>query len=290
MRHPFAIVLTLSIAVAMSACSRRQDTTPPVAGAVVTLSRSTAAVGSPIEMTYRFTVASSPPPVSDDDMVFVHFLDRDGELLWTDDHQPPTPVREWKPGAVVEYTRTMFVPKVPYAGETHVDIGLYSPRSGSRLPLTGQDVGMHAYRVATLNLARQSDTPVVVFKEGWHETEVAEGGNEWQWSRKEGVLSFRNPRRDAQLLLEADQPVRGVGPQAVELRIGSETIDRFTLRPGDRTLRRVNADAAQLGTADTVEVTVAVDRTFVPASIPELKSRDTRVLGIRVFRAYVQPK
>jgi hypothetical protein len=39
-----------------------------------------------------------------------------------------------------------------------------------------------------------------------------------------------------------------------------------------------------------VEVTVAVDKTFVPASITQLKSTDSRELGIRVFRAYVQAK
>jgi hypothetical protein len=38
-----------------------------------------------------------------------------------------------------------------------------------------------------------------------------------------------------------------------------------------------------------VEMTVAVDKTFVPASVSALGSTDTRELGIRVFRAFVQP-
>jgi len=290
MRHSLAIVLTLSIALTICACSKKQDDAPPVATAAVTLSRPAAAAGSPIDVSYRFTVAPDMKPLNDDYVVFAHFVDRDGELLWTDDHRPPTPVREWKPGEVIEYTRTMFVPKVPYTGETQVDVGLYSPQSGSRLPLGGQNAGLRAYRVATLNLAVQNDTPFVVFKSGWHQTEVEAVGTEWQWSRKEGVLSFRNPKRDAQLLFDADQPVKTAEPQTVQLRIGPAVVDSFVLRPGDRVLRRVNLGAAELGAADTVDMTVAVDRTFVPASIPELKSRDTRVLGIRVFHAYVQPK
>jgi hypothetical protein len=36
-------------------------------------------------------------------------------------------------------------------------------------------------------------------------------------------------------------------------------------------------------------MTVAVDKTFVPASVPALGSTDSRELGIRVFRAFVQP-
>jgi hypothetical protein len=39
-----------------------------------------------------------------------------------------------------------------------------------------------------------------------------------------------------------------------------------------------------------VEMTIAVDKTFVPASIPQMRSTDTRELGIRVFRTFVQPK
>ena len=35
---------------------------------------------------------------------------------------------------------------------------------------------------------------------------------------------------------------------------------------------------------------IAVDKTFVPASIPQMRSTDARELGIRVFRAFVQPK
>jgi hypothetical protein len=52
----------------------------------------------------------------------------------------------------------------------------------------------------------------------------------------------------------------------------------------------VNLTSQQLGIGETVEVTVSVDRTFVPATTTQLKSTDSRELGIRVFRAYVQAK
>jgi hypothetical protein len=32
-----------------------------------------------------------------------------------------------------------------------------------------------------------------------------------------------------------------------------------------------------------------VDKTFIPSSVPELRSTDPRELGVRVFRAFVQP-
>ena len=69
--------------------------------------------------------------------------------------------------------------------------------------------------------------------------------------------------------------------------MGETVVDRFTLAPGARELRRIRLPAAELGAGETVELSVVVDRTFVPAAMPALRSADSRELGIRVFRAYV---
>ena len=283
----------LACALIAAACGRTQQTDTPVATATVALGRADAAIGTPIEMTYRFVVAQDAPKIGEDDTVFVHFIDTDRELMWTDDHQPPVPTSQWKPGQTIEYTRTMFVPKFPYSGDTSIVIGIYSPKSGTRVPLSGQSRGQREYEVARFNLHPQADNLYVVFKDGWHETEAAEEqtGVEWQWSKKTATLTFRNPMRDALLYLQCDQPVQGLGePQHVELRVGETVIDSFPLPAGQRELRKVSLTAAQMGTGETVDVTVAVDKTFVPATITQLKSTDARELGIRVFRAYVQPK
>jgi len=251
-----------------------------------------ASVGTPIDVTYRFTVAANAQPVSGDHLVFVHFLDRDGDLLWTDDHQPDKPIGSWKAGDTIEYSRTVFVPKVSYVGPISIDVGIYAPKSGDRLPLGGQSVGMRAYRVGRFDIQQSGNNVFLVFKSGWHDAEVADptSGLEWQWSKKEGVLSFRNPKRDVELLLDVDQPVTAISPQRVELHIGSTTIDSFELPPGQRVLRRLRVTAAQLGTTDTVELGITVDKTVVPAAIPSLKSGDSRELGVRVFHTYVEPK
>jgi hypothetical protein len=291
---PFLFRLAI-VAVALSgaACGRTEDTAAPVATPAVTLSRSEVSIGSPLEMKYTFTVAPDAPAFAEDYWVFVHFMDVDGELMWTDDHQPPTATRQWKPGQRIEYERTMFVPKFPYTGQTLVEIGLFSRQTNARLPLEGETTGQRAYQVAAFDLAAQNDNQFVIFRQGWHPTEVAddEVGTEWQWSKKEATLTFRNPKRDVTAYLQVDRPVAGFPePQNVEVRIGDAVVDSFSLQPKEAALRKFPVTAAQLGTAETVEMRIVVDRTFVPASVPELKSGDPRELGVRVFRAYVDSR
>ncbi|MBI2187455.1 MAG: hypothetical protein HYU37_10130 [Acidobacteria bacterium] len=289
MRIWLAVVLT-----ALAAACSRVDDAPPVATPTVVLSQRDVAIGSPIEMTYRFAVASNAPAFADDYWVFVHFIDSNGELMWTDDHQPPTPTRQWKAGSTIEYERTMFVPKFPYVGETRVEVGLFSPATNERLPLAGETEGQRAYRVATFKMRLQTDNLFVIFRDGWYDAEVggAGSGREWQWSRTQATFAFRNPRRDVRFYLEADQPGAAAfgDPQRVELRIGDTVVDAFPVpTSGASLIRRVDIRADRLGAGETVEMTLSVDKTFVPAEVPELKSSDPRELGLRVFRAFVQP-
>ena len=251
-----------------------------------------ATIGGPVEMTYRFTVAADAPAFTEDHAVFVHFLDADGELMWTDDHDPPTPTRQWTPGLVVEYPRTLFIPRFPYVGLTRVEVGLFSPTTGDRLPLGGDSTGLRSYQVATFDLRLQSENLLVAYAGGWHNVEIGSAveGPEWRWSMKDATLSFANPERDVRFYLQLDQPAAAFAePQQVEVRAGAEVVDRFMLPPAQMELRRVDIPASALGTAETVDLTISVDRTFVPAAVPALDSRDSRELGVRVFRAFVRP-
>jgi len=277
----------------LTACSRGAEDASPVARLAVSVSPSEGEVGSPLDMTYTFLVSSDAPALPEDTYVFVHFLDADGERMWSDDHQPPTPAHEWKPGSTIRYTRTTFVPRYPYVGEARIDAGLYSRATGKRFPLSGAtDMGLHAYRVSTFNMRLQSDRPFVVFSNGWYDLEGTSdtGGPEWRWSKKTATLSFRNPKRDVALFLEADEPLQLPEPRRAEVHLGSSLIDSFALTARQREVRRMDIAASQLGNDDTVQVTIAVDKTFVPKALAPLGSPDPRELGVRVFHAYVRPK
>jgi hypothetical protein len=291
-RQYAGLMLPLVLIGLVAGCSKKTDDARPVATPSVKLSRTDAAVGSPIDVTYRFEVAPDAPPLTEDYIVFVHVLDKDRSSLWGDDHQPATPTTQWKPGSTVEYTRTMFVPKLPYVGPAQIEVGLYSLKANQRVPLGGENTGDRSIRVATFNMQLPASALFIVFRDGWHDAEVSgDVGVEWQWSKKQGTLSFRNPKQDVVLTLDVDEPVQALPePQKVEVRVGETTVDSFALPAGQRELRRIPITAAQLGAGETVDVTIGVDKTFVPAAVAQLKSLDARELGLRVFHAFVEPK
>jgi hypothetical protein len=289
---PFAVCLALGLALPFAAgCGTREDNAPPVATPAFTANRARAALGSPLDLTYRFTVSATAPAFDKDYRVLVHFLDSDDELMWTDDHAPAVPTREWKPGQRVEYTRTMFVPVYPYMGETSIRVGLYDPETGARLPLAGESDGRRAYRVGTLDLLPASDNVFIQFKDGWHNAEVSpeNAAIEWQWTRQEATLSLRNPKRDATLYLHFDGRPDLVPGQELTVRIGDEVLDTYALANTDEVIRRIPISAAQFGAGENVDIRLRLNEAFVPAQTPAAASSDTRELGLRVFHVFLEP-
>jgi hypothetical protein len=279
--------LTLSLA----GCGETEDTTPPVANMQVSLSRPKVALGSPVEVTYKFTVGPNAPALGQR-RVFAHFLDADDELMWTDDHDPPTPSTEWKPGQTIEYTRSMFIPSYPYVGAAKIVAGLYSPGNNERLKLSNEDRGDRSYKVVDFELLPQTENIFVIYKDGWHPAEVVTEGagrTEWQWTKKEATIAFRNPKRDVVLVLQLDNPATGPNAaQNVTVTIGDQTITTIPLSSQPAQVQKFPISAAQLGTGDMVEIKFTADKTFVPALESSMKSGDPRELGARFFHVFIQ--
>jgi hypothetical protein len=292
MKGPICTIL-LAALVALPGCSRRVDDEPPVATPEFAVNHTRAPLGSPLEVTYRFRVAADASRFDEDYRVLVHFKDADEQLMWTDDHDPPMPTTRWVPGQVIEYNRTIFVPVYPYIGESVVHMGLYSPRTHRRIPLTGENRGQRSYLVGRLHLLPQSENVFLIYRDGWYDAEASPGNAavEWQWTKREATISFRNPRRDSLLYLHLDgRPDLFPEPQHVTLRLGTEVLESFAVDSRDPMIRRVPLTEEQLGTADMVELKIEVDKTFVPARTQAAQSSDPRELGVRVFNAYVEPR
>jgi hypothetical protein len=267
------------------------DSAEPVATVAVGLNRTRVPLGGPLEMTYRFTVAEDAPAFGDDYRVFVHFLDGDGELMFTDDHEPSEPSSGWQQGQEIAYERRMIVPVYPYIGEVTVAVGLYSPTSGDRLPLAGEHLGQRAYGVTTMEMAPQSESGFLVFDDGWHASESVpeDPGREWRWTMGHAVLSFRNPRADSALYLEVDgRPELFDAPQILTLTIGDTVVETLELASEEPSYHVIAVSAESLGEAETVSLSLTVDPSFVPAVVTGGESADDRELGMQVFYAFLE--
>ena len=290
-RHSAPFIV--AAAVLIGACNGSPvDNAKPVASAAVSVSPAVVAPGRPIELDVKFAVAPDAPPFQEDYTVFVHVMDNDGRMIGAADHAPPTPTREWKAGTTVEYKHVDFAPVSDYVGGATFVVGLYSESTGERLPMAGEAVEPRAVKAGSFEIRERSDPYVVVFQDGWHSREAPSGsGVEWRWSTKSSTLTFANPKRNVDLIVELDQPAKVFPiPQHVEIRVGDTMVDDFDLEPGPRLVRTIALTEHQLGDDQNVDVTLVADKTFVPARLAALQVSDTRQLGVRVFRAFVQPR
>jgi hypothetical protein len=281
-----AALLVGCAAFGAAACSGTQDNEPAVATPSLSFSKDKVPINSAVTLTYKFVVA--PDAKFDKDYyVFVHVLDTDGEQMWTDDHLPPTPTTQWKPGQTIEYTRTVFVPNYPYIGAAVVRLGMYDRDTNRRLVLNAPEASRREYVVARVQILASSENIFTISESGWHPAEVDPKNpqNEWNWTQKTAVTRFRNPKKPVTLYIQYDaRPDLFTPPQQVTLKIGEQVIAQFPADAKAPALKTFDLTAEQLGTGDMVDLVFEVDKTFRPGGT------DNRELGIRIFHVYVEPK
>ena len=283
----FACVLAAGLLFA--GCQSSEPPAKPMLTPTLTMSRAKVPLGTPVDMTYKFVVAPDAK-FAENYHVFVHFADRDGQLMYTDDHDPPTPTSQWKTGETVEYTRTFFAPVYPYVGPTTVEIGMFSPDGKQRVPMAATDTGHRSYQIASFQLVAQNEGVQLIYKDGFHAVEgAAASGTGFHWTKKEAVFAItNNPKRDSLLYLDVDNPSALLNaPQQITVSMNGMTLDQFALPMHEALRRKIKIPAAAWGTAENVDLSISVDKTFVPSQLSD--SKDPRELGIRIQHAAVVP-
>ena len=289
-------VALLAMAGLATACSNlKAPTAPPVANVTFTASRPRVAIGSPIDLTYKFDVLPNAS-ISGDYTVFVHVLDADGTMIWTDDHDPPVKTSQWKPGQTIgPYTRTRFVPQFPYTGQATIVVGLYKPGANERLGLSsavddGRAASRREYKAGTLEIIPAPAN--LVFGRGWYDPDgdPQNPANRWRWTTKSAAMAMRNPKADTTLYLESDARADiFTPPQTVTIVVNGQAVSTFSATNTQAELRKIPIAASQLGTGDIVEIRIDVDRTFNPSQLP-VRALDTRDLGIRVYNVFLETR
>ena len=282
-------VILLSGAVAL-ACAPASPAPPaPVAVVAFGLDRDDIPFGESIDVTIRFDLAPAFEPLDEDYRVFLHVLDDRESFLWADDHDPPAPTSTWRPGQSIQYTRQVRIPPSPYFGRAVIAGGLYSPLSGTRLPLMGDDLGDFAYRVATVVLEPPHERSLLAYDSGWFPVEFDRASQTgWRWTTGRAVLSFQNPRRGVRLRLDVQGSPRWLDrPQRLALAVRGRTLRETTLSTNPHIHLDYELTTADLGDDDVVRLELVTDRTLMPPA-RDGGREDSRELGIRVFDIQVE--
>lgn len=273
-------------------CNRRGAVPANDITASFKANRMSAPLDSAIEVTYTWTTGPEFKKIDGDYRALVHFIDQGKVLLFTDDHAVTPPPSQWEAGKTYSYTRTLFVPVVTYIGDATVTMGLYPATGrGERIPLKGEDFGLREYTAAKIQLLAQVENVRVYYKEGWHNPEP--GPNpmvETTWTKKEAVLSFKNPKKPVIVYLQFDAPYspKNYPTGAPTLTIAAQGKAGITHKFENAELveKKIRFKAEDLGTEDTVELRFAMDQTIVPKALG-MSTTDDRELGVRVYDVFV---
>jgi len=283
------IVLAIAGASFLPACRRKPAEVNAITPSLVA-SRIRAPLGSAIEVTYTWTVEPTAKKIGQDYRAFVHFLDSHEVILFTDDHLPTPPPSSWEAGKTYTYTRTVFVPIVAYVGQVEVRMGLQPVAArGERMALKGDDAGLREYRVAKMESLPQTENIFLVFKEGWHNPEAAAHNPsvERTWTKKTALVSFKNPKKDVVVYLEADTNYSAFEQAPVlTVSVGSKVGLVIPIENSEIFLKKIRVKAADLGSDEWVDLRLSMNQSFVPKQ-KGVNATDERELALMVYHLYV---
>ncbi len=285
------LAVALVGAFALGGCNRRQPAEVNPIVPSIKVNRTKAPLGSALEVTYTWTVEPGAKKLDQNYWALVHFLDNQEVMLFSDDHQPEPPPSTWEPGKTYSYTRTRFVPVYPYVGEVEVRMGLYPyPGRGERPALKGEDKGFREYKVATIELLPQTENIFPVYKEGWHNPEAHPDNPsvERTWTKKEALVSFKNPKSDVIVYVEGDTCVKCFkGAPELTVAVGEKAGLKIPIDGPQVHIRKIKVKAADLGDGEWVDLRLSMNESFVPKNLDPPLNNDDRELGFNVYHLYV---
>jgi len=244
-------------------------------------------LGSAIWITYTWKTGPAFKPLAEGYKAFVHFLDSHDAVLFGDDHVPTPSPNSWQAGQTYSYTRLLLIPIYPYVGNVKVVMGLYPMVGrGERVPLKGEDVGMRAYKVADMEFLPQTENIFLVYKEGWHSPEASPQNPslERTWTKREGLVSFKNPKQDVMLYLEADTNFKAFPkPPVLTVSVAGKRGVVIPIENSELLLKKIKFTKEDLGNDEWVDLRLTMNQSFVPKAL----GINDRELGLLVYHLYL---
>lgn len=277
-----------SLAVALliaPGCSRRGAVDANDLTASFKANRTSAPLKSALEVTYTWTTGPNFRKITGDYRALVHFLDQEKVLLFTDDHAATPKPSEWEPNKTYSYTRTVYVPLIPYVGEATVVMGLYPEAGrGDRIALKGEDFGLREYSVAKMQLLSRTENVHIQLKDGWHNPEPGPNPTmETTWTKKEASFSFRNPKKSVIVYARFDAPSKLYAkPPVLTITAQGRAAFTHTFENAELVEKKIRFKAEDLGAEGDVDVKVSMDQAIVPKTLGTSQT-DDRELGVRFY-------
>lgn len=187
--HWILPALVLFVLFAANGCER---SAPPVAELSVQPADVRLAFPQTVPLDFEWKIGAPLEGLEGKPRVFLHLLDKDGEVIRTFDHPVPF---DWRPGSTESYSwsleQSALVPALE-EGSYGLTVGLYdSAENRWPLSVTGEQVADAEYQVATVTATREeSGFPRFYFSASWL---PVEGGTDRQvlgrrWLSEDGVL------------------------------------------------------------------------------------------------------
>lgn len=239
------------------------------------------------DMTCVWKTSSEFVKMSQDMNIFIHFW-HDNNLLFQADYIPDPPTSAWEANQEYSYTQRIYIPTFidefdpDFKGEEtlRLSVGFFSPydRTGeSKQELIGKKLKV---------LPPPLDTPEIIYEEGWYNLEINPEAylKQWRWMGKEAQCMIDNPHRDALLVIRGGVNHEALPGQKVMFKINNLMLDEFV--PEDSSFEKsYNIKKEMLGQGDEFYLTIATDKTFVPAKLfPD--ATDERELGLQISFIY----
>jgi hypothetical protein len=277
-------------AVVLPSCGRSKAEVYDIVPSVK-FSRAKVPLGSAVEVTSIWTVEPTAKKIPNGYNAFIHFLDAHKVLLVADSHQPVPAPETWEAGKSYSYTRTVFIPVYPYVGDVEVRTGMF-PVQGKkeRLGLKGDDAGLNEYRVGKLEFQPQTENIFLVYKDGWHnpEAQPQNASVERTWTKKDALVSFKNPKKDVILYLEADTCFKCFPEQPVlTVSVNNKAGFIVPIESAEVFLKKIHFKAEDLGADDWVDLRLSMNQAFVPKLLTPPLNNDDRELGLLVYHLFV---
>ncbi len=225
--------------------------------------------------------------MSEDFNIFIHFW-HGNNLLFREDYIPEVPTSTWKVDEEYQYSKQIYIPAFidefdpNFKGEEtlKLSVGFFSPydKSGESKQLVMEK----KIKVFPPPL----DTPEILYEEGWYNLETNPDSflKQWRWISKKAKCIIDNPHRDALLIIKGGVNKGALKDQKVIFMINDLILDEF-IAEDSYFEKTYNIEKERLGEGDEFYLTLATDKSFVPAEILP-NSGDERELGLQISFLY----